>query len=171
MTQPGEEWIQRFGLQPHPEGGWFRETYRSADVAPAGCLPERFGQSRPFSTAILYLLQGDQFSAFHRLQSDEVWHFYAGRDLILTLLAPGQNRKEIRLGSDPETGAVFQTMIPAGVWFAACLSGPDGYALVGCTVSPGFDYADFELANRADLLADFPQERELIERLTRDENQ
>lgn len=167
MTKPGAEWIERLELQPHPEGGYFRETYRSVEVAPAACLPERYDERRHFCTAILYLLLGDQFSSFHRLQSDEMWHFYAGSDLILTLLSKEQGRRQIRLGSNPETGAVFQAVILAGVWFAAHLPDPSSYALVGCTVSPGFDYADFELADRAALLAEFPHEGEWIQRLTR----
>lgn len=167
MTAPGAEWIDRLGLQPHPEGGYFRETYRSTEVASADCLPERYDGNRHFYTAILYLLSGDQFSAFHRLKSDEMWHFHAGSDLIITLLSKEHGRRQIRLGPNPDTGAVFQAVIPAGTWFAAHLPDPSGYALVGCTVSPGFDYADFELADREALLAEFPHEGKWIRRLTR----
>ena len=167
MKSPGSGWIQRLGLQPHPEGGYFRETYRSVESAPAHCLPDRYEGDRFFCTAILYLLTGEQFSAFHRLQSDEMWHFYAGDDLILTLLSKEQGGIQIRLGANPESGTVFQAVIPAGTWFAAHLSDPNGYALVGCTVSPGFDFADFELAERDDLLVEFPNERDLISQLTR----
>jgi len=162
-----ERLVGLYRMQPHPEGGFFKETYRSAGEIPASALPDTYGGPRAYSTAILYLLAGGRYSAFHRLKSDEMWHFYAGTGLELYLLQEGQPLRTIRMGQDPAGGTVFQALAPAGSWFAACVLDPDGYALVGCTVAPGFDYADFELARREDLIRRFPGEAELITRLTR----
>jgi uncharacterized protein len=171
MTRPTAAfWIDRLGLQPHPEGGFFTETYRSAETIPSGSLPRRFGGPRSFSTAIYFLLTGEHFSALHRIASDETWHFYAGHPLLVEAIHPEGGLEVYRLGADAEQGCVFQTTVPAGCWFGASLAapaGPEDFALVGCTVAPGFDFADFELGRCSDLLARFPDHRLLIERLTR----
>ena len=119
------------------------------------------------STAIYFLLADDQFSAFHRLRSDEVWHFYAGSELIVHVIEHGGTYSEILLGNDMQAGQQFQVVVPSGCWFGSSLRHPDTYALVGCTVAPGFDFADFEMAKRAELIAHYPQHRAMIERLTR----
>ena len=142
--------IEQLHLKPHPEGGYYRETYRSAT-----------------STAIYFLLEGDNFSAFHRIQSDELWHFYTGHPVSVHVINPAGQHSEILLGSDPEQGQVFQAAVPAHHWFASCLKNPGAFALVGCTVSPAFEFADFELADRSELIAEFPQHQTLITRLTR----
>ena len=160
-------WIQALGLVPHPEGGYFRETYRSAEVLETRHLPARFSGPRAHSTAIYFLLPGDQISALHRIKSDEIWHFYAGTTLTLTLIHPDGRLDTLRLGSEPERGEAFQAVVPEGCWYGAAVDDTRSYALVGGTVSPGFDFADFELADRATLLAAFPQHREAILRLTR----
>lgn len=160
--------ITTLDLQPHPEGGWFRETYRAPEVISSPALPDRFAASRNFSTAIYFLLTADTFSAFHRLKSDEMWHFYSGSTLIVHVLSPEGAYTPIRLGSQLEAGDRFQCVVPRGCWFAASLAVPDTYALVGCTVTPGFDFADFEMADRKELLSRYPQHWELIRRLTRD---
>ena len=168
-----DEWIERLGLERHPEGGWFRETYRAAETLPAAALPSRFGVPHPMSTAIHFLLRGDEFSALHRLKADEVWHFYDGAPLTLHLIAPDGATSHVRLGAGR-----FQAVVPAGHWFGATLdatgeavtraaSADDRFALVGCTVAPGFIFEDFELGDRETLLARFPQHRALIARLTR----
>lgn len=160
-------WVRRLKLRPHPEGGWFRETYRSAQSIPASGLPARFGGARAISTAIYFLLPGGAYSAFHRIRSDELWHFHAGDPLTIHVIASDGCLSRIRLGADPRWGARFQASVPAGAWFAAEL-GPRGrYALVGCTVAPGFDFCDFELAERGALMSAFPRHRALIGRLTR----
>jgi predicted cupin superfamily sugar epimerase len=161
------DWIQTLRLAPHPEGGYFRETYRSAETVEASHLHPRFGGPRAHSTAIYFLLPGAQISALHRIKSDEVWHFYAGGALTLTLIHPDGRLDAVRLGPDPTRGEAFQAIVPAGCWYGAAVDDHDAYALVGGTVSPGFDFADFELADRAALLARFPQHREAIRRLTR----
>jgi uncharacterized protein len=162
-------WIAHLGLEPHPEGGWFRETYRAGESIGAAALPARFGGTRAFSTAVYFLLTAEAFSALHRIRSDELWHFYAGDPVTLTILdADGRGSRTIaRLGVDPEYGEAPQVTIPAGSWFGAEVVPPGRFALVGCTVAPGFDFADFELGTRAALVACYPQHRADVERLTR----
>jgi predicted cupin superfamily sugar epimerase len=162
-------WIERLDLRPHPEGGYFRETYRSAETIAGAALPARFPGDRAFATAVYFLLTRDAFSAFHRIRSDELWHFYAGDAVTLAILdADGTGRLTTEsLGRDPQRGELPQVVIPAGAWFAAEVASSGSYALVGCTVAPGFDFADFELGDRASLLAQYPQHRGVVERLTR----
>jgi len=160
-------WIERLGLAPHPEGGWFRETYRAALRLPAAAL-EGYGGARAASTAIYFLLEGDQTSAFHRLRSDEVWHHHAGSSLTLHLLEEGLGYRSLHLGGAARGETWPQAVVPGGVWFGATVDAADGYALVGCTVAPGFDFADFEMARREELLDRFPQHRGIVERLTAD---
>lgn len=145
-----QHWIQTLQLQKHPEGGYYRETYRDA----------REINGRACSTAIYFLLPAGEVSALHRLKSDEVWHFYAGHELTLHILDPAGNYTTQTVGP-----ASFQAVVPAGHWFGATVE--RGYALVGCTVAPGFYFRDFELADRAEWLRRFPQHRSLILRLTR----
>ena len=161
------DWIASLSLVPHPEGGFYRETYRAQELVAAGHLPARFGGARACSTAIYFLLPGDQVSAFHRIKSDELWHFYAGGALTLTLIHSDGRLEEHRLGPDPDRGERFQVLVPTGSWYGAVTDDPSGYALVGGTVAPGFDFADFELADRQTLLASYPQHRQTILRLTR----
>lgn len=153
--------IRALELLPHPEGGWYRETYRSPLMVDAG------GAERSAATAIYFLLAGDHFSALHRIKSDEIWHFYAGSSLAVEGIHPDGSRQTWRVGPDLAAGDLPQAVVPAGAWFGAELIDKSAYALVGCTVSPGFDFADFELAERSALLARFPQHAELIARLTR----
>jgi uncharacterized protein len=167
MASPGAEWIARLRLEPHPEGGFYRETYRAEETIEAAHLPVRFGGRRVHSTAIYFLLPGDHISALHRIKSDEIWHFYAGTALTLALIHPDGRLQEQRLGPHPDRGESFQAIVSAGCWYGATVDAPDSYALVGGTVAPGFDFADFDLADRAQLLAHFPQHRETILRLTR----
>lgn len=161
-----QHYIQSLNLQPHPEGGYFAETYRSAEFIPESALPGRFGGTRAFGTAIYFLLEKHRFSALHRIQGDEVWHFYAGGPLDVFVINPEATLTVIRLGNDSTKGEVFQAVVPAGCWFGSQTAPGTEFSLVGCTVAPGFDFADFELGDRAALLADFPQHREVIESLT-----
>jgi uncharacterized protein len=160
-------WIAHLALKPHPEGGFFRESYRSSLVIPESALPATFRGSRNASTAIYFLLAGEDFSALHRLAGDEVWHFYAGSPLLVHSIDPNGNHSVIRLGQNAEANEGLQCVVPGGHWFGSCLERPDTYALVGCTVAPGFDFSDFEMARRADLLAQYPQHRDIIYKLTR----
>jgi predicted cupin superfamily sugar epimerase len=165
VTRDGGSWIERLNLAPHPEGGFYRQTY-CADLL-IGNLPPSFAGNRPASTAIYFLLDGRDFSAFHRLRSDELWHFYAGERLSVQAISPGGDHSEIRLGCDVEAGETFQAVVKAGCWFGSRLADPESFALVGCTVAPGFDFADFELAQREELIALYPRHRQLIVELTR----
>ena len=166
MERTAAEWIESLRLLAHPEGGFYRETYRAQDVIAGVHLPARFRGPRACSTAIYFLLPGDQVSALHRIKADEIWHFYAGTPLTLTLIHPDGRLEMPRLGPDPERGESFQVLVPAGCWYGAAVDDPAGYALVGGTVAPGFDFADFELADRETLLASFPEHRQTILRLT-----
>ena len=160
MTADG--WIAHLQLAPHPEGGYFRPNY-TAELTLA--LPDRNGP-RPVATAIYYLLKSGQRSRLHRLKSDELWHFYAGSPLIVHVLDHQGEYVPLRLGPDPAVGQHFQLAIRAGCWFGAAVAGPAGFSLIGCTVAPGFDFADFELADRATLTRQHPQHAALIERFT-----
>jgi predicted cupin superfamily sugar epimerase len=162
-----QTWIELLQLQRHPEGGFYRETYRSAEVIRKDCLPPRFSGNRSFSTAIYFLLQGNDFSALHRIRQDEVWHFYDGSTVTVHVLDGSGGYRPIKLGRQIALGEALQAVVRAGCCFAATLDEPRSFALVGCTVAPGFDFADFELLSRQQLLGQFPQHRALIERLTR----
>jgi hypothetical protein len=167
LNRDAKYWIEKLALEPHPEGGYFRQTYRSGMTIARQALPEGFGGDRSASTAIYFLLEGKNFSAFHRLRSDEIWHFYAGSALAVQVIERSGKCSEILLGDDGEVRQIFQAVVPAGCWFASHVADWKSWALVGCTVAPGFDFEDFEMAGREDLVRVYPQHREIIERLTR----
>ncbi len=165
--KPAIYWVEKYNMKVHPEGGYYAETYRSSEQIPLAALPERFSGARSFSTAIYFLLEGHHFSALHRIEADEVWHFYAGDPLEVFVIHPQSRALEIiRLGSDAEAGEVFQAVVPAGAWFGSKPAAGSSYSLVGCTVAPGFDFDGFELAERETMLAEFAQHRAIIEMLT-----
>ena len=168
MQPTAKYWITKLALQPHPEGGYFREIYRSAERIPATALPTRYRGPRHFSTSIYFLLAATQISTLHRLASDEQWHFYDGGPLLLAMIAPDGTSSEVCLGRDPARGEQFQVVIPAGTWMGARLARRHGYALIGCTVAPGFEFQDFATGQRSDLLEQFPRHHKLITALTRD---
>lgn len=158
-------WIETLAMSRHPEGGWFTETYRAAELIPIAGLPSRFDGARVFATAILFLLPQGDVSMLHRIAADEMWHYHAGGPLSVHVIHPDGRHQELLLGSSPEHGERFQAVVPAGCWFGAESRGE--YSLVGCTVAPGFEFADFELGRRSDLLDRYPQHGALIRRLTR----
>jgi uncharacterized protein len=164
--KPAQYWVEKYQMQSHPEGGFFAETYRSAETIDSVALPNRFGGSRVYSTGIYFLLESHHFSAFHRIQSDEMWHFYSGCPLNVYYIDNQGFMQIIRLGNNPDVGEVFQAVVPAGVWFGSKPAEENSYSLVGCTVAPGFDFQDFELANQQDLITQFPQHQEIIKMLT-----
>jgi len=169
MMLPSHEaryWIEKLKLDPHPEGGHYRQTYKSDLLISADSLPGHSGP-RAASTAIYFLLEAENFSAFHRLRSDELWHFYAGSPLLVHVIDPAGGYSSLLLGNDPNAGQVFQAVVPAGHWFASHVADWKSWVLVGCTVSPGFDFADFELAQRTDFIRQHPQHETMIRRLTR----
>jgi predicted cupin superfamily sugar epimerase len=150
--------IELLDLEPHPEGGYFRESYRSeGSIAELG---------RSYSTAIYYLLEGKACSKLHRIASDEMWHFYLGDPLVVAEIDDRGAVRETVLGTDLKAGQSIQHMVPAKRWFGAYLPEGSEYALVGCTVAPGFDFADFEMGGREELLSQYPQAKSVIERLT-----
>lgn len=165
--QTARQYIQHYQLQPHPEGGWYKETYRSNERIAAGALPERFGGARHFATAIYFLIEKGNFSAFHRIKSDECWHFYAGQTLEVFVLNHEGKMDIIRLGSNSTAGEIFQYVVPANCWFASRPSGGSAFSFVGCTVSPGFDFADFEMAKAAELISLYPEYAGIIAPLCR----
>jgi uncharacterized protein len=162
-----EYFIKHLQLQPHPEGGFFKETYRSDGTISSQCLPFEFDGNRQYSTAIYFLLQRKGFSAFHRIKSDECWHFYEGGTLLIHVIDVQGNYSCIHLGRNIHEGEAFQFVVPAESWFASEPAPETEFTLVGCTVSPGFDFADFEIANAKDLSKEYPQHRSLIRRLCR----
>jgi len=159
-------WIEKLQLEAHPEGGYFRQTYRSDVMIAREALPAGFAGARAASTAIYFLLEGKNFSAFHRLRSDEVWHFYAGDPLVVHVISPEGSYSSILLGCELEAGQVLQAVVLAGCWFASHVADWSSFAVVGCTVAPGFDFEDFKLGEREELVARYPQHRVLIEGLT-----
>jgi uncharacterized protein len=159
--------IRYYSLQPHPEGGWYKQTYKSNENIPVAALPESFGGDRPFSTAIYFLLEQGNFSAFHRIKSDECWHFYAGDPLLVYVIQISGQLDIIHLGNNIEKGQLFQYVVPANCWFASEPPPGSTYSFVGCTVAPGFDFADFELADVSALTAIYPQHETIIRRLCR----
>lgn len=166
-----EQIIQTLGLSPLPaEGGLYRETYRASDTIPPSALDGRYaGQEKPCGTAIFYLLtnQPDSFSALHRLPTDEVYHFYLGDPLEMTLLHPDGTVQTVILGQDLLQGQQVQFVVPRGVWQGSRVNAGGQYALVGTTMAPGFTPADYEGSNREMLLAQYPQARDAILALTR----
>ena len=167
MTDDARRWIERLELQRHPEGGWYRETYRAAGSIPAAVLPGGFTGPRAFATSVYFLLARPEVSTLHRLRADEVWYHHAGGALIVTAIDPAGTVTSVRVGAAFERRERLQATVPAGSWFGAELAADAEFALVGCMVAPGFDFADFELARRADLTAVYPRHAALIERLTR----
>jgi predicted cupin superfamily sugar epimerase len=161
--RPGASyWIQQLQLTQHVEGGAFREVYRSPLTIPRRSLPLLFQGDRNVSTSIYFLLSQGQFSAFHRIASDELWHFYFGDPLLIHEIGHNGLLTTHRLGSDPEKGDSFQAVVKAGSWFASVPAPGSEYALVGCTVAPGFDFADFELAAGQTLARQYPEHAEVI---------
>jgi uncharacterized protein len=162
-----DDLIRHLKLQPHPkEGGYFRETYRADDAWPATALPARYLGDRCAGTAIYYLLTPATFSALHRLQTDEIFHFYLGSPVRMLQLLPDGSGRTIVLGPDLLAGQQVQVVVPRGVWQGSLLEPGGDFALLGCTVAPGFEYADYESGGRPELLAQYPAFAKLIRRLT-----
>lgn len=165
MQKPTAEDLKKtYGLSPHPEGGFYRRTYEARGKYKP--LPAPFQGERPYSTAIYFLLPQGCKSALHRIASDELWHFYLGGPLSIIQISPDGNCEVITQGSDILNGEKLQHVVPAGYWFGAIPADKTDYSFVGCTVSPGFDFAEFEMGNREALIQEYPQHREWIERLT-----
>ena len=156
-----DQLIDSLKLQAHPEGGYYRETYRSNEkgVFAAG--------ERNLHTLIYFLLESTSFSAFHRIRSDESWCYHAGATCTVYVIHPDGTLETMKTGPSPENGDNFQIIIPANCWFAAEVEGANNFTLVSCGVAPGFDFSDFELATRDRLCKEFPQHTALIQSFTR----
>ncbi len=162
MKSSARFWIEKLQLQKHPEGGWYKEVYRSEEMIQASALPSSFPGDRSISTSIYYLLEGNDFSAFHRIKSDELWHFYTGNSAIEIISIEKGKIKRQFLGDNPQENQSFQVVVHKNTWFAARLINKEGFALAGCTVSPGFYFDDFEMANQ-ELIRQNPElEKEII---------
>ncbi|MGH2563798.1 MAG: cupin domain-containing protein [Ginsengibacter sp.] len=159
--------IKYLQLQPHPEGGYFKETYRAEESIPTVALPIRFTGERNFSTSIYYLLEKGDCSVFHKIKSDECWHFYAGEILLIHVIDRAGKYYCTKLGNNLAAGETFQFVVPANTWFASEPAPNGSFSLAGCTVAPGFDFADFEIAQKKSLLALFPQHSNIINRFCR----
>ncbi len=161
-----EYWIEKLGMTPHPEGGYFKEVYRSEESHKDEHLPDRFGGDRSHGTSIYFLLVGEQVSKFHRIKSDEIWHFYDGSPVTIYRITNEGELVEMVLGRDYDKGERLQGVIPRGEWFGAEVNDKDSYSLCGCTVAPGFHFEDFELAEREALTAAYTHLEDIIHRLT-----
>jgi len=167
MHNEALELIKNLQLTEHPEGGYYKETYRSKNVIPQQILGESFNGARNYCTSIYFLLTSDRFSAFHRIQQDEIWNFHKGSPLTVHVIDNSGNYTQHLVGLDLKNGQTPQFVVPAGCWFASSVNEKNHYSFVGCTVAPGFDFNDFELADRGELIQEYPKLSEVITRLTR----
>ena len=161
-----EEIIKSLELLPHPEGGYYKETYRSLGNINTDSLDESYNGKRSYSTCIYFLLTSDDFSAFHKIKQDEIWHFHEGSPIKLHTISEKGIHQEYMVGNDFSSGQKPQLVVNGNHWFAASIIDKNSYALVSCTVSPGFDFSDFILPTRRELIDRFPQHEELITQFT-----
>lgn len=161
-----KELTTSLNLQSHPEGGYYTEVYRSEGIIETE--EDFFPDGRHYSTSIYYLLGSKDQSHFHRIKSDEIWHHYEGSSITIHLLSKLGDYRVLHLGKNLENGQTPQRVVPAGYWFGVTIDEPESYALCGCTVSPGFDFEDFEMADRDELLNQYPKHKEIIRKLTHD---
>lgn len=164
MNEKAKYYIDKLELIKHPEGGYYREIYRSAEMFYVDAPADR--NKRNYSTSIYFLLEGKQVSKFHRLKSDELWHFYDGSAVEIHVIDDNGKLTHIKLGRNIDNMEIFQAVIKNGNWFASEVLDKKSFALIGCTVSPGFDFSDFEFANREQLLQTYPDLKDLIIKFT-----
>lgn len=176
-SQSLAEVVSLLELEPLPEGGYYRESYRDLGVLKQECLPTSFRGSRNFSNEILFALSSANISTLHRLSSAEAWHFYLGRPLLISEIRPDGELRQTLLGNDLLAGQIPQYVVPPGVWFGASMGEPVGtgsvaefqqasdYVLVGNSVAPGLEDPDYELGNRTELLQLYPQHSSTIDLL------
>ena len=158
--------ITKFNLTEHPEGGYYKETYRSNGIIQNEHLAPEFVGDRNYATCIYFLLTSNKFSAFHKINQDESWHFYKGDSLKLHMISPDGDYSFVMIGNNLEQDEQPQFVVPAGYWFAAEVLTKNAYAFTGCTVAPGFDFNDFELPKREELIQLFSQHSKIITKLT-----
>lgn len=162
-----EDLVKKLELLPHPEGGYYKEVYRSEEKISQEALPVRFPGDRSFSTSIYFLIEKNNFSALHKIKSDETWHFYYGDALEVIEINAQGNLTSTAIGANIEKGEVFQYTVKANTWFGSRVKAGGNFSLAGCTVSPGFDFEDFEMADRFKLATQFPEHANLIGEMTR----
>ncbi|PKV52259.1 hypothetical protein ATE84_4368 [Aquimarina sp. MAR_2010_214] len=162
-----EKIVKKLDMNPHPEGGFYKETYRSEGVIPKQILSKEFNGKRKYCTAIYFLLTSDNFSAFHKINQDEIWHYYEGSSLFVHVIDLEGKYHCYSVGLNLDEGELPQLVVPAGCWFASSVKNENSYSLVGCTVSPGFDFDDFELGERKKLVQQFPKYEDVIIHYTR----
>jgi hypothetical protein len=175
-----DDLIKKLNLKKHKfEGGYYKETYRSIDMVSyreesSSTLYDKSDPTkiisgtkiRPSSTLIFYLLKGNQISPLHKVNQDEVWHFYLGSSLTLYILNENGTTKLVKLGNNISDGCIFHYVVKKNTWFCAEVDDKTSFSLLGCTVAPGFEFDDFELGIRSDLLTAFPQHKSIIEKFT-----
>jgi predicted cupin superfamily sugar epimerase len=164
MNQEIERLLNKFNMKPHPEGGYFGAGYRSSEFIRKDCLPKRYNSPRNLYSSIYFMVTPENPSCFHRLNTDEIWHFYSGDPIQLHLIWDKGRYTKVVLSNEAGQEK-FQTLIKRGTWMAATTEGPNGYGMAGCTLGPGFEYTDFELADPKKLLEAYPEHRHIIERL------
>ncbi|GAA4270896.1 cupin domain-containing protein [Aquimarina gracilis] len=167
MNSKINEIVKALRMDPHPEGGYYKETYRSEGVVNKSALVGNFSGDRNYCTAIYFLLTSENFSAFHRIKQDEIWHYYQGSSLYVHVIDQKGEYHRYAVGMHLDQGELPQLVVPAGCWFASSVKEIDDYSLVGCTVSPGFDFEDFELADRKALINQYPKHEDVITKFTR----
>jgi len=169
MNSDASYWIRQLGLSHHPGGGYYKVTFRSSAA-------EESNESQNFQTGgmvfswntIYYLLDHEEFSPFHRIKADEIWHFYLGSPITIYSINPEGMLFEKKLGQNPANRELFQAHMIAGHWFAASVENEDSYALVGCTIAPGINFSQFEIGRRNGLISRFPRHKDLIMRFTKE---
>jgi len=167
MNEKAKYYIDKLKLKKHPEGGYYNEIYSAGEIIEADVLPVRYEGARVFSTSIFFLLEGEQISSLHKLKSDEIWHFYDGSTINIYIISSNGKLEKRTLGRKLENDEVIQTVIEKDNWFGADLSDKNSYGLIGCTVAPGFDFDDFEIGKREELLKKFPDQKDIILNITK----
>lgn len=155
-------WVENLELLAHPEGGYFKEVYRSKD----SFSPEGFEGERPYSTSIYFLIEEGNVSHFHRIKSDEIWYYHAGNPLSVFVIHKNGELEELKIGPNLDQGEVLQAVVPAGTIFGSKSAGI--YSLIGCMVAPGFDFQDFELFKTSELLENYPEHESIIKELSKE---
>lgn len=154
-----KDYIKQLNLAPHPEGGWYRQVYKSEETFTEA------NKELHYYTSIYFLLDDKNISHFHQLTRDEIWYFHAGEPLTIHCISPAGNYYRVRLGNNPANDEQFQFAVPAGTIFGSESNNPDSFSLVSCMVAPGFTFDDFELKHKQDLLKNYPQYQEVIEKM------
>ncbi len=162
----GKYFIEKLNMKEHPEGGYYNECLKSKDIIDASAVDSAFEGSRKLWTSIYFLLKDRDVSRFHRLKSDEIWYYHSGAPMTIHIINKNGELERVKLGLDIERGEQPQVLIPKGCIFGAVMDGT-GYSLAGCMVAPGFEFGDFELLEREELIRTYPQHEFIIKRLTK----